>query len=310
MKKWLGTPLLFATLSFVGHANLAIAGSYQESELQNCSGLARVDVSEATCLTGAVTSETSTLGGTKYSAWAESACSAYGTIKAAIFRNQYSAEGHFVLDDATRQSLNDSSVTLAAIACCWSDSALCFKDQVEPDADGMITRRSREVSTSWEQKQDVSTAWKRYNYCSESPDEIYCTVDPSGDAKTQPDLGVPEGSSLKDCKDNYALSPAATSEDDVCAQLGVLRPSWKGDPDVPDDLRTDENYVLDNENCVVSGLSHCNINDVDYGSGGIPMRAGNLVKVSVQEVSDIRICSIDLYGGAITVNQGVVGDCP
>ena len=84
-------------------------------------------------------------------------------------------------------------------------SDLCYKQQVVPINGGIIQAytdsgiRTRSV--------DVSTHTKRYEFCRDNEDNIYCEVNPEGDAFTLPNCeDDPSACTVDDCEDEYAKS--------------------------------------------------------------------------------------------------------
>ena len=274
-------------------------------------------VKDATCISGGTASKTDALGNTTYSAWAQSSCSAYATIKVGIVVSGGTIPKHIVLDDATRVETT-SADEIRGVTCCWDDGKICYKDQVEANESGEITRRGKTATTEFSHRADVSTAWSRYFFCEAYPGDIYCQVDPQGDALVQPEIVVPEGSTMKDCFDNYESSTTATAtEGDRCTGVSIARPTWKGDDQVPHELRTHELSVLDDENCAVYGLKNCTIGGETWdASDELGMLDENnhtgmaaLVYVPVDDMDEVKICQIENEFG-IVLRRGHAGTCP
>ena len=306
-------PMIAAMLPAV--LTTPVAAGSLVSSAPSCEGA--TPVSEATCISGEITSTTDSLGNTTYSAWAESSCSAYATIKADIVMKGGTRQ-HFVLDDAARVEIT-STDEIRAVNCCWDDGKICYKDQVEADESGYITRRGNTRTSAYSAPVNVSTNWDRWTYCQWHTTDIYCQVDPQGDAWVQPAVVVPEGSTVQDCLDKHATSPAATSTaDDRCTGVELLVPSWQGHPLVPLELRTLDKYVLENEQCTVFGLNDCIIDGETWDAadaigmlnpenpGGIYLA---LVNVPVDDMDDMNMCEVTNMWG-LKLWRGHAGTCP
>ena len=115
---------------------------------------------------------------------------------------------------------------IADAYCCFDQSDLCYKSQVEKNDSGQITRVTKSSLTLSTTLVDVSTHHKRYDFCQANPDDIYCQVDPEGDANTEPEgPACAEDSSCNcgdhhctvgDCDWHWERSPAAAT----CATAG------------------------------------------------------------------------------------------
>ena len=96
------------------------------------------------------------------------------------------------------------------IACCINKSKLCFERQVEGEWIRHVTVSGGSWSDAWV---DVRTHEKRYAFCQDNPDDIYCEVDPEGDALVAPhppncgDRYCTAG----DCEWRWDRSPASDS---------------------------------------------------------------------------------------------------
>ena len=89
------------------------------------------------------------------------------------------------------------------IHCCWNKSDLCFKSQVEKDERNVITQVTKSGNSYTTRFVDVSTHRKRYDFCQANPDDIYCQVDPEGDANTEPEGPACAEDSSCNCGDHH-----------------------------------------------------------------------------------------------------------
>ena len=155
-------------------------------------------------------------GGGTYSV--KNLCSDYGTLRARVTIEQRanapsdyrSSSATIVLDNSTAYTFQMKHADITNIYCCQGESDICHRSQVEADSDGNITSLSVSGSTVTETEVDVSTYPLRYEFCSENPDDIYCEVDPEGDAN-QTNCGD-HVCGIGDCTWHWERSPA----DDYC----------------------------------------------------------------------------------------------
>ncbi len=197
-----------------------------------CDGINRMPKSDASCLSGGWDNnfDTATMG---YSHWVRNECAAYGTV---IVHHDVidASDRHWHLEDGNRKEYISLHQT-RNLYCCFDDSELCFKSQVEAGADDasdghikQVTVGNGLVSGTYV---DVSTHYKRYRFCQANPDDIYCTVDPSGDAKTEPPGPACAEDNSCNCGDHYCTEADCTSKWDETtpATRGLFEES--GDPD-------------------------------------------------------------------------------
>ena len=143
----------------------------------HCADWARV---LANCLTVEIVNNAL---GARYSAVNE--CSDYGDIVAHINVKGANDE-HFHMEDSTKHSGLDVLYHVNSITCCIDDSDLCHKGSVEKSDGGWIMKVT--VSDgSWDYEYvNISTHQKRYDFCQDNPDQIYCEIDPDGDSSFSP----------------------------------------------------------------------------------------------------------------------------
>ena len=117
------------------------------------------------------------------STWgAENKCANYGGMKANIDVIN-GGDQHFHMSNGDKKRGRSGSQNIRDIACCLDKSDLCWKWSVD-EQDGKIKMwTGTGTDYRWV---DVSTQLDRYKFCSEKPDNVYCDVDPEGDAFTVP----------------------------------------------------------------------------------------------------------------------------
>ena len=155
---------------------------------------------------------TGVVGGSTWGA--KNFCSNYGGMKAHIDLVDKKDE-HFHLDSGSKKRDKDSFHNVSGISCCIDKSELCYKRQVEP-VNGKINR--------WTEGNNRKMEWvrvkhhgERFRYCSEHPNDIYCKVNPEGDAFNVPRCGASGNThecSADDCRsafyDNESVSQSCT----------------------------------------------------------------------------------------------------
>ena len=241
-----------------------------------------------------------------YTYGVQSFCSQYGTVTAKVDQIDDRDFVHELNhgDKVRSQDWGD----IRDISCCLDTSDLCFKKQVEKNSSNRITSVTISGSTITGTSVDVGSHTARYEFCADNPNDIYCRNDPEGDAFDDPYTGECDGRacSIQDCLDNYNDNPAA----DICTSIYLNCPPWtRGDHDMADL----SNWVLENNNCVVSGLgtrdNDCTIDGVSYH--GFNMWDGtdedafvSTVDVNVHDMTDMRVCQPGSY------YRGHAGACP
>ena len=159
----------------------AFAHNYGETE--GCPSSERIATSvETSCLDYSYTN--SPVAGVGFSGATyemENLCPDYGDLRVNIDLISAS-DYHQHLNDG-EEVTGGSAAKIRAITCCIEDSDLCLRQQVEKNSDGNISRWSGGLTFT---NVDVSTHEARYTYCQEHPDDVYCEVDPEGDANTAP----------------------------------------------------------------------------------------------------------------------------
>lgn len=122
--------------------------------------------------------------------WVRNRCSDYGTVVANI-DIKGATDSHVHLDGSGRVTGKRPFTDVRAIKCCLDRSDLCWKSQVIKREEGQdnaghiryAVATSGTASHGW---YDVSTHRKRWEFCQDHQDYIYCRLDPDGDAFTDP----------------------------------------------------------------------------------------------------------------------------
>ena len=175
---------LLALALMAGHA----AASQSWDVSQACGQAHRIDRATATCLNGAWDNSpglwSGYAGGSDH--WVQSVCSNHGLVYASVdIAGQLDKK--YKLDNAAKQTSISLTSNVRAIACCINHGdQLCFKNQVEKNASWEIRHVTVSGSGYSETTTDVSTHAKRYKFCQDHPNDIYCKVNPEGDALTNP----------------------------------------------------------------------------------------------------------------------------
>jgi hypothetical protein len=194
------------------------AGQVHGNEATVCQ--ARIPHGEADCLSASWDNAGT---GSTYSV--QNLCSDYGTVAARITveydsarpsgYNAYSATRLLSGSSSFSTTLTHADVT--NVYCCRGDSDICYRSQVEED-DGRITSLSVSGATVTETEVDVSTYTRRYAFCNDNSSDIYCVVDPEGDALLANCADGP--CDVDDCNSQWDLSDA--SDDCTVESMGFI----------------------------------------------------------------------------------------
>ena len=153
-------------------------------------------------------------GGSTYGA--QNKCANYGAMKATIDLQSGSDE-HFHMSNGDKKRGADWTRNVKDIACCLNQSDLCKKNQVEKE-NGKIKVWTGTGTTM--DTVNVSTHVKRYLYCNDNPDSIYCVNDEDGDAFTVPTLVCGPSDNRRECRARDCRSAFNHAEneyvDDYC----------------------------------------------------------------------------------------------
>ena len=276
-----------------------------------CPETQRVDHTYATCLTGSWDNSES---GTTYAV--QNNCSSYGHVHAMILTSGSRIKDWILdIDHGNEYKITLKSGSTTGITCCFDRSDLCWKSQVEADDQGRIRQVTITSSGSDATSHYVATHQQRYDFCQAYPNDIYCDVNPSGDALTEP-TGTRECGgvqcTVQDCRDNFADSPA-TGSPGSCTDLSIVTPEWNN----PGESRpeTAGEYPLNDNNCRVSHAT-CTNSDGEEDDNVVMHKddgRGGSDDVNIQDMDDILYCEFEQqYNNAIYTRERLVdGDaCP
>ena len=129
------------------------------------------------------------------------------------------SDEHFHLNDTSKKRGRIHTVDVRDIACCMDKSDFCYKQQVEKK-NGNIKVWTGTGTTM--DTVNVSTHVKRYLYCNDNPDSIYCVNDEDGDAFTVPTLVCGPSDNRRECRAsdcNWAFDHA---ENDIVGDYCTL----------------------------------------------------------------------------------------
>ena len=195
-----------AATAIVGQANAA--NRYVNSALA-CSEAMRIPTHEATCLHSSWDNSPAS-GASSFAA--ASVCYWDNAVVKAHVDLKNCTDGHFVLDSAEYEYGSSSICDVRKITCCLTASDLCYTNQILPDSRGRIRSITIDGPVVTGTFVDVSTHQKRYNFCSENADDIYCEVDPHGDVNTDPNAECNEDTDPPcNCGDHYCKVEDCTS---------------------------------------------------------------------------------------------------
>ena len=171
-----------------------------ESVNSACDQKYRMPHTTATCLDAAWDNTPPILSGVAGGStfWAQNMCSDYGSVVASIDTINF-LDSRWTLTNSSQERDQLSVYDIRNITCCIDRSDLCIKKQVVATG-GQITRVTVTESGYEQTAVDVSTHEKRYEFCEDNADDIYCENDPEGDAFTAPvyDCGADE-CTTEDC---------------------------------------------------------------------------------------------------------------
>ena len=183
---------LAAQLAFATGADRAAAdfdcspsdsGSFDSPASGECEGSERISSTAATCLS-ATRSGTYDAQQGGYATKAGNDCADLANIVVRVERG--SAGGALACVGSANYTLYTSTPS-SGVACCFEGAGdLCWRNQVVADAGGSIEQAVLDGSTLSRTKVDVSTHSARYDFCRDNPDDVYCEVNPAGDAMLDP----------------------------------------------------------------------------------------------------------------------------
>ena len=180
-----------------------------------CNGYKRIPASDATCLNASYNHSYEAFVGYRYTVTND--CQGWGNLMVHVDR-----VGVTDWIGCLQYSMTSAGTAeYRGFSCCFEgEGDLCWKDQIVKDRDGYIKRMTVTATTSGFEKHDVSTHQARYDFCQEYPNDVYCDVNPEGDALTPPPAPATdcdgEPCTLQHCKDAFAESHAAEHETHTC----------------------------------------------------------------------------------------------
>ena len=141
---------------------------------------------------------------------ARNACSSLGKLTA---HNDYKwgTDYHVHLSGSGTLRLSSMFKKTNDITCCVNESEICVRQEIEPSNGKIRYYDTDNVSGSYrDYNVNVSTHEKRWLFCLNEPNAIYCKRDPQGDAKTAPArwCGSDGKCTVHDCWSTWRQQPA------------------------------------------------------------------------------------------------------
>ena len=282
--------------------------------ISGCGASVRISDADATCLTASA-------DGADFNITNE--CKDYGEVAVFVHRGYQPALLYLVGDTDPPEQYGHYDVH--SFSCCADRSDLCYKSQVEPDSQNRILHVTTSASGISRTYRSVATQRDRYDFCQEYPNDVYCDVDPSGDATLSPNErcnGAP--CSVYHCRSNFRNSPAATGSND-CTTL------WLQYPPLPEGYTAtnppnDYLWPLEDDICTVRNVSCWTDTSSGAGTGhkmevnawndptnSTDTAANYDIDVDVLDMDNLRYCTWRYCAdsGAISLRWGIVeGQCP
>lgn len=180
-----------------------------------CTGINRIDKTSSSCLEAGWDNEPQYHAGTVY--WAKNLCNNLG--KLVVHIDLYNlGDRHFHLHKyySGKITRSHSWTDTRNIYCCLDKSDLCWKRQVQA-RNGTIWHIDTSRGHTNPDYIDVTTHQKRYNFCKDNSDYIYCRVDPKGDANKKPKGPACADDNSCNCGDHYCTAEDCDAEWDLSA---------------------------------------------------------------------------------------------
>ena len=185
-----------------------------------CGEQHRVQHSDATCLRADWNNSPGTWSGYPlgHKHCVQNQCSSYGMLYAGIdIKDEFDIK--YKLVSGTRECNTHTSGKVRDIDCCINHGdQLCYKNQVEKNSSGQIRQAQVSSSGTVYVDRDVSTHEKRWEFCKDNAGDIYCEVDPEGDANTNP----------YNCGDHYCTIADCTWHFEQSEAHDECRTEWSG----------------------------------------------------------------------------------
>ena len=291
-----------------------------------CSGNTRIRNTDATCLT-ASWSESYSAADFGYTYSVTNECSDYGNIVVHADRKD---SVDYMRCHGSGEAEGSAVTEIRKITCCFEDEEdLCWKSQVEANSQGQIRQVEWNGDTISGTLVTLATHQQRYDFCQNNPDDVYCKVDPSGDAKTPPPPPSTECDgkpcTIQHCRDEFEDSPAAEGSNS-CNTL------WLTYPPVPYEFASqgvtpdDDKFPLAENTCSVlfancarntsSGEGTGTRSDVNAWNDPMSTAAGSAmygIDANIHKMVDLRYCEWNYCTdtGAYSLRWGLIlGECP
>ena len=277
--------LMVAAAAFVTLALAAgqVVANQKWDVNSGCGSGHRISHSQASCLNAGWNNSpgfwSGNPGGCDY--WLTGKCASYGLVYANVDLKDR-LDHKWKLTNNSRNSNSGAMIIgkVRDIACCINHGdQLCYKNQIEKTSSGQIRHVTVTGSGYSSTMVNVSSHAKRYKFCQENPDYIYCEVNPDGDAFTAPSYN---------CGDHYCTVGDCT---------------WHFEQSsAHDSCRTSSQYGYSMSISAEDGTSQrCTVN-VQCNTGQVvdshAIHRANSFSAQVWDFDDLHNCSGDLQVGA------------
>jgi hypothetical protein len=213
--------LMVAAAAFVTLALAAgqVVANQKWDVNSGCGSGHRISHSQASCLNAGWNNSpgfwSGNPGGCDY--WLTGKCASYGLVYANVDLKDR-LDHKWKLTNNSRNSNSGAMIIgkVRDIACCINHGdQLCYKNQIEKTSSGQIRHVTVTGSGYSSTMVNVNTHKKRYIFCRDNPDYIYCEVNPEGDAFTTPRNCGDHTCTVGDCTWHWNRSTAdATCHED------------------------------------------------------------------------------------------------
>ena len=163
-----------------------------------CNSQYKVGHRDSDCLHGwwdnTPPASTGVSGGSTYGTQNE--CSEYGDIKSHVDMLNTN-DMHFHNDDGGKKRGRRGYNDVSGISCCINESDLCYKQQVKKKQGNILVWSGDDTDMD---EVNVISHTRRYLYCNQYPDSIYCENDLDGDAFIAPSLLCGPHGNKRECR--------------------------------------------------------------------------------------------------------------